>query len=279
MPAVIVAAGIVVAPGSPAEATGRAGFCPDAAGVTVVVDFQELGGPTIVRCAVGDQATGHAALKNAGISITGTTRWGESFICRIEGRPAAAEEPCIDTPPASAYWSYWHAPNGGPWTYSQRGVMARKPPAGSFEGWSFSKNRSASTSPPPGVAPVRPAPPAATPTPTRAAPPTTSGPAAGRPPAAPDGPQVPTPPAPPGAPTGTTDPATQVTSSVAPSVGGSASAMATETGGQTQAWTGDTAPAQTQRPGLPIMTVAGAGLLVLVAGAAAVAARRRRRAE
>lgn len=136
---------------------GAPGFCPDGDGVTVVIDFQELGGDTLVRCAPGDQETGHAALVNAGIEITGTNRWGEAFICRIEGKPGPETEPCIDTPPASAYWSYWHAPNDGAWTYSQWGVMNRKPPPGSFEGWSFSLNRSADTNPPPRVDPVRPA--------------------------------------------------------------------------------------------------------------------------
>ncbi|MYW01105.1 flagellar hook-length control protein FliK, partial [Streptomyces sp. SID3343] len=144
-------------------AKGTPGFCPDASGVTVIVDFRELGGTTIVRCAPGDQATGHAALRNAGIEIAGTTRWGEAFVCRIEGKPGPNSEPCIDTPPATAYWSYWHAPNNGTWTYSQWGVMNRKPPPGSFEGWSFSKNKTETTNPPPRVSPARPvAPPPAT---------------------------------------------------------------------------------------------------------------------
>ena len=116
------------------EGRGSPGHCPDADGVTVVIDFQELGGDTIIRCAPGDQETGHSALVNAGIEIEGTNRWGESFICRIEGKPGPEDEPCIDTPPASAYWSYWHAPNDGAWTYSQWGVMNRTPPPGSFEG-------------------------------------------------------------------------------------------------------------------------------------------------
>ncbi|APE24408.1 MULTISPECIES: hypothetical protein [Streptomyces] len=135
---------------------GTAGYCPNSNGVTVVVDFQELGGGTIVRCAPGDQATGLAALENAGFDVTGTQRWGKAFVCRIEGKPTAATESCVNTPPASAYWSYWHAPNGGNWTYSTSGASARKPALGSFEGWSFSLNKTASTNPKPRVAPVRP---------------------------------------------------------------------------------------------------------------------------
>ncbi|EST37335.1 hypothetical protein N566_13585 [Streptomycetaceae bacterium MP113-05] len=136
---------------------GRPGFCPDGTGVTVVVDFRELGGRTVVRCAVGSQETGLAALKAAGIQVTGTNRWGASFVCRLEGRPTPENEPCIDTPPASAYWSYWHAPNGGSWTYSQYGATYRTPPEGSFEGWSFSMGRDPDSAPVPRITPHRPA--------------------------------------------------------------------------------------------------------------------------
>ncbi|MDF4251881.1 hypothetical protein [Streptomyces sp. WMMB303] len=147
---------------TPAEASasaasrGRAGYCPDADGVTVVVDFRELGGGTLVRCAPGGHRTGLAALKAAGIEVTGTNRWGESFVCRLLGKPGPQREPCVDTPPASAYWSYWHAPNGGRWAYSQRGVTYRTPPRGSFEGWSFSLDHTENDAPPPRVAPRRP---------------------------------------------------------------------------------------------------------------------------
>ncbi|MET7638448.1 hypothetical protein [Streptomyces sp. NPDC005438] len=139
-----------------APALSRAGVCPDGNGVTVVVDFRELGGGTLVRCAVGAQKNGLAALKAAGIRVTGTNRWGESFICRLENKPGADRESCVDTPPASAYWSYWHASNGGKWTYSQYGATYRTPPKGSFEGWSFSLNREQDDAPAPRMTPRRP---------------------------------------------------------------------------------------------------------------------------
>ncbi|MFY1638128.1 hypothetical protein ACN27F_33415 [Solwaraspora sp. WMMB335] len=301
--AVIVTAGATLAPADSAAAAGRAGYCPDGDGVTVIVDFQDLGGSTIIRCAVGDQASGHAALKNAGISITGTVRWGESFICRIEGKPTAAEEPCVDTPPATAYWSYWHAPHGGTWTYSQHGVMARKPPLGSFEGWSFAKNRTASTSPPPRIAPVRPAPPP---------PPTTPPPPAAPPPPQPSrttpptDPKPPTGPGPAGGPATGGSPATStakagVRTSGPPApdrtVAGTPSASATvstppagpldgaatastaigDPGARTEAWTGEVDRTSAQRSGVPRTTVLGVGLLLAVIVAAVVTARRRRR--
>lgn len=162
---------------------GTPGPCPDASGVTVVIDFQQVGtGEVVVRCAPNVHAgsTGLDALYDAGFQIEGTRRWGEGFICRIENVPAPGEdipingdpnyrEPCIDTPPALAYWSYWHAPDGGTWEYSNFGVKNRTIIPGGFEGWSFSLNATEHTNPPPRVPPTRPAPvpsPMPTPSPT-----------------------------------------------------------------------------------------------------------------
>lgn len=158
---------------------GSPGPCPDDSGVTVVVDFQELGphggrpGGVIVRCAQGNNMTGLDALYQAGFEVAGTNRWGQGFICRLEGRPAVDEplaiagnpgytEPCVDTPPAQAFWSYWHAENGGPWVFSQFGVKNRSAPSGTFEGWSFSLNASETNNPTPRFTPQREAEPAPT---------------------------------------------------------------------------------------------------------------------
>ncbi|WHT22598.1 prenyltransferase/squalene oxidase repeat-containing protein [Crossiella sp. CA-258035] len=154
---VLLLSGSAVASADP-SVKGSAGYCPDGNGVTVVVDFQELGGDTQIRCAPGEQESGLAALENAGFIVEGTQRWGKAFVCRIEGKPGSDTEPCVNTPPANAYWGYWHASNGGQWTYSQFGATGRKPPLGSFEGWSFSKDKTSTTNPPPRLAPVRPAP-------------------------------------------------------------------------------------------------------------------------
>ena len=155
----LVAAGFVV-PGLQPAATattsaGTPGYCTDATGVTVVVDFQELGGGVVVRCFPHptSSSTGLSALQDAGFTPTGTARFGLGFICRIEGKPVAADEACIDTPPATAYWSYWSAPNGGSWKYSDLGVSNHKVILGGFEGWSFAKDKTSATVPPPRVAP------------------------------------------------------------------------------------------------------------------------------
>lgn len=157
---------------------GYAGHCLDDLGVTVVIDFQDLGpwggqdGADIVRCATSGtpgvpfSGTGLNALQSAGIGVEGTQRWGLSFICRLEGRPAANEplpvngmpgyqEPCVNTPPIAAHWSYWHSA-GTTWTYSSQGASGRTAPPGTYEGFSFALNPG-STNPPPSIAPGAPA--------------------------------------------------------------------------------------------------------------------------
>jgi hypothetical protein len=138
---------------SPASAATN-GACPTAAGVTVIVDFQHLttesgGTPaSIVRCATEPPSSGFDALTKAGI------QWQRlqngDFVCRIEGLP---HQPgyaggCAQYPPTNAYWSYWVAPRGGAWCYSQIGAASRTPKAGTVEGWSFSSSRSEGGTPP-----------------------------------------------------------------------------------------------------------------------------------
>jgi hypothetical protein len=161
---VLTALGSAAAPASAADA-GEPGYCTDDAGVTVVVDFRELGGDVVVRCAPGPGGQGFSgldALAEAGFTVAGTQRWGMEFVCRIQGRPSAHEdlaipgddsyhEDCGDTPPETAYWGYWYASNGGSWRYSSISAASRSTIRGGFEGWSFHLG-SDSAQPPP-VAP------------------------------------------------------------------------------------------------------------------------------
>ena len=162
-------AGLAVAPAQAIDdSQGRPGFCPDDDGVTVVVDFQDLGGETVVRCSPGSgPRLALEVLEDAGFQVDGVARWGDGFVCRIEDRPSAGEqlpiegdddyqEACIDTPPASGYWSYWYADDGGDWQYSPYGVKNRMVQPGGFEGWSFALNATDGEGPTPRVAPDRP---------------------------------------------------------------------------------------------------------------------------
>jgi hypothetical protein len=167
--AVVVAAGaLVLAVPAPAGAAA----CSGTSGVTVVVDFGSLGGVQ-VGCAAGDPGSGLTALHAAGFATTGTQKDGPAFVCRINGAPAS--DPCVLTPPSSAYWSYWHADRGA-WAYSSLGAASYDPAPGSVEGWAFGAGAR------PGIAP--PAPTVTVPIPPRPKPTTNPVP---RPPAPPPG--------------------------------------------------------------------------------------------
>jgi hypothetical protein len=155
-----------------AATSWHSGACTasDQNSVTMVIDFQKLGGSTIIRCAVGlpTGATGYQALQAIQMPLQGTVHDGPAFICRINNRPGPNEtipvtgdptykEDCVDTPPAKAYWSYWWAKKGQTaWTYSAFGAMTHRVEIGGFEGWSFSLNATASTNPAPRVKPGAP---------------------------------------------------------------------------------------------------------------------------
>lgn len=141
---VLAATGTAVAGAQPAQAAA----CSGTSGVTVVVDFTAFGGGATVECAPGDPTSGIAALQGAGFSVTGTVRWGLAFVCRIDGLPTPASDPCYNTPPPTAYWSYWHAQPGGSWAYSAQGAAYYDPAPGTVEGWAFGSGSAPSIPPP-----------------------------------------------------------------------------------------------------------------------------------
>jgi len=136
----LVAAGLVVAEAAPRSAL--AASCSGTSGVTVVVDFTALGGGSRVECAPGDPASGLAALTGAGFSYSFVPR-SPGLVCRIDALP----NPCNGAPVA-AYWSYWHAPSGGSWTYSTVGAGSYDPAPGTVQGWAFGAGSPPGTSPP-----------------------------------------------------------------------------------------------------------------------------------
>jgi hypothetical protein len=152
-----VAAGVVAR-------SAYAGACSTtSSGVTVVVDFSAFGQGVQVSCVPGNPGTGLAALQSI-YSVTGTAKYGYQFVCRINNRPGPDQEPCQFTPPANAYWSYWHAERGGSWRYSSASASTFQPKPGSVEGWAFGAGS------PPGIAP-----PAAPPPPPPPPPPPAGG--------------------------------------------------------------------------------------------------------
>ncbi|MFD4028391.1 hypothetical protein ACFWRV_33500 [Streptomyces sp. NPDC058576] len=121
------------------------GRCTTSSGVVLAVDFSHWGGPVYRSCGT-TPTTGYALLNQGGWRTTGTGHDGPAFICRIGysghqgGRqyPTSQQEDCVLTPPASAYWSYWHAdPGENTWEYSQLGAMSYRPRPGSVDLWIF----------------------------------------------------------------------------------------------------------------------------------------------
>jgi hypothetical protein len=156
------AAGVLVllgalAPASPAGASssetasatvGTAGACSGGKGVTVAVDLTHFGKGFRVRCAPTAPATGIDALRQAGFTVVGTKKAGLAFVCRINGLPTKAKDACIDTPPLTAYWAYYHAaPGATTWSYSTVGAASYHPVQGSIEGWAFGAGAKPSKTP------------------------------------------------------------------------------------------------------------------------------------
>jgi hypothetical protein len=149
-------------------AAGAAPACSATAGVTVIVDFTHFSGGKIERgCAPGHPTDALTALHAAGFTTAGTAQYGDAFLCRIDGLPKPAQDACAVTPPATAYWAFWHARSSdAKWTYASVSVIDYRPAVGSIEAFAFGSHAQ------PGISPAGalPPPPSATTPPT--APPT-----------------------------------------------------------------------------------------------------------
>ncbi|WP_243057020.1 hypothetical protein [Nocardioides sp. SR21] len=153
--ALLAAAAYAAVPAPPASAAG----CTTADGVTVVVDFHELGGGVQSGCiADGAGATAAELFGAAGFSLSYVQRQ-PGFVCRVDGVPA--DSPCVTTPPADAYWAlYWSDGRSGSWTYATSGAGGLRVPDGGYVGFSWNGSSTRAT---PGYSPAPH--PSATPTP------------------------------------------------------------------------------------------------------------------
>ena len=150
--AAILAAAVLVLP-----ATGHAGAatptfagslsaCSSTAGSAVAVDFGTWSGPVALGCDTSQPANGLQLLSDTGFTTVGTKHDGPAFVCRIGSPlvnggtqyPTPADQACVNTPPPSAYWSYWVAPTGqGTWTSTAVGASSHQPSTGEVEAWAF----------------------------------------------------------------------------------------------------------------------------------------------
>ena len=184
----LVAAALVAAAAyagaSTTPAVAAAGGCPDAEGVTVVVDFHDLGGGLQQTCDVdGGGRDAESLFVRAGYALTKVQRQ-PAFVCRINGVPA--DDPCVNTPPADAYWTLWWSDGtDGRWSYSSLAASGLKIPEGGYVAFSWNEGSGqdkpgmtpkprAAPSPTPTSKPSKT--PTAKPTPTPTAPATTSAP-------------------------------------------------------------------------------------------------------
>lgn len=142
---VLTAATGLVLPSAPASAAA----CSAAEGVTVVVDFHELGGGVQQVCDAGSGQTAAARFGDAGF-VLDRVQSQPGFVCRVQGKPAS--DPCQRTPPSNAYWGLWWSDGkSGSWTYATQGVDSLKVPEGGYVALSWNGS---STKSPPGARPT-----------------------------------------------------------------------------------------------------------------------------
>ncbi len=142
---VTLGAGVVFLTTAPPAGADPIKKCTRTKGAVVAVDFGRWGGPVVRGCDT-TPTTGYELLHTAGFTTQGTGHDGPAFICRIGNRsfgkgrqyPTPAEEDCVLTPQATAYWSYWIAsPGQRKWTYSPLGAMSRALRPGDVDAWVF----------------------------------------------------------------------------------------------------------------------------------------------
>ncbi|MEU6463156.1 hypothetical protein [Streptomyces sp. NPDC046976] len=282
-------AAAVVQAATPAAADPQPmGRCTTTSGAVLAVDLSHWGGPILRSCGT-TPTTGYELLNQGGWSTTGTGHDGPAFICRIgysgyqHGRqyPTPAQDDCVLTPPASAYWSYWHAdPGATDWTYSQLGAMLYKPKPGSVDLWEFGGTNIQGTEGRPKVTPDQlrahnsaPQGDAGKPASTRKAP--------QLPPGVNTGPAPEKQPAPSASPSAKPKPKPKPSKSASPSPSPSTTTSAPAApppSPSSGTRVVDAAPAAEARhdAGSIVPVAAGAGLVVLIGGAAYAAHRRRR---
>ncbi len=147
LPALLIAAAVaalaICAPETAPAAAAPISACASGAGTIVAVDFVHWGGPIVRGCDTGAPDNGVTLLRDSGFATTGTQR-NQAFLCRIGntafrgGTQYPTDDPCIVTPPASAYWAFWTAAAGqNRWTYSTTGAYSHTPGRGEIELWTF----------------------------------------------------------------------------------------------------------------------------------------------
>ncbi|MDO3394847.1 hypothetical protein QWJ41_03890 [Nocardioides sp. SOB44] len=106
------------------------------AGVSVVVDFKDLGGGQQTGCVTGKGGSSAATILGAaGVELT-RARNQPGFVCRVQQVPAS--DPCVNASPSDAYWALWWSDgSSGSWSYASLGVDQLEIPEGGSVGFAW----------------------------------------------------------------------------------------------------------------------------------------------
>ncbi len=151
----LAAATGVALPASPAHSAP----CSGENGVSVVVDFNSLGGGVQQVCVAGGGGDAASSLfPAAGYPLNYASRQ-PGFVCRVSGKPTT--DPCVNTAPAGAFWGLWWSDgDASSWTYSSLGAGALNVPDGGMVAFSYDD---VSGTAPPSASPTHPAAPSSPP--------------------------------------------------------------------------------------------------------------------
>ncbi|MEJ7834532.1 MAG: hypothetical protein WKF79_16585, partial [Nocardioides sp.] len=134
--AVFVTAAMSLVGAAVLAAPADAAACPTETGVSVIVDFNGLGGGVQGTCeSDGGGKSASTLFAQAGFPLTYAQRQ-PGFVCRVSGVPTS--DPCVNTSPANAFWALWWSDGkSGRWTYSTLGASSLTIPDGGYVGFSF----------------------------------------------------------------------------------------------------------------------------------------------
>ncbi|GAA2152604.1 hypothetical protein GCM10009844_36090 [Nocardioides koreensis] len=126
---VVMVTAAAALPAGPAPASAAAASCAAGHGVTVVVEFNELGRDDLDVCdEAGGGRTVARLLEANRLPLTYVQRQ-PGFVCRVAGLPE--QDPCVNTPPDDAYWSLWWSDGSSDtWSYATTGVDSLEVPDG-----------------------------------------------------------------------------------------------------------------------------------------------------
>lgn len=135
VPPAAVAAGLVLAATSPSHgAVVRAAAPQPCHGdqVAVVVDFNQLGGPTRAAC-LDTGGTAAELFESAGFALTEATTPGmQGFVCTISGKPE--DRQCTR---GDSYWSLWWSGEADQWAYATLGARQLEVEPGGAVGFAW----------------------------------------------------------------------------------------------------------------------------------------------